>query len=526
MEEKELTGSAWLSEKLRNYWSKFDSFVFCSSFILTLLVHLYMFTHKFLNHDDVHGLYSDCAFGLSSGRWFLQTVCGWTGDFSSAWLNGVVGALFLALAVVFLVRLFRIRHHLSAVLLAVCMAAFPALASTYSYMFCAPQYLFALALAVIGAYLIRKETWLSNIAGVIALAFSMGCYQSYICFAVMLLVVCVILDLLESRYENDWKRPFFTGLKYCGALAAGVVLYFLILKYQLWKTGTVLSDYHGMSSMGQLTPSVLLTRIGNAYNGFFAFFTNESLLFPENFPTLILIMVIGLTLVAVGCIVKQRIYRHPLTLILLLLLIGIFPLASSLMFIMADAEFVHTVMYYPMVGLLLLPILALDRIPVGHGQNAAGVWFGRGKILLVAVLFVMQLLLSHQCILVTNQAYFCMDMTYENAYAYFVKLTTKIEMMEDYESAKPVALIGYATQDTYVPDMELTGVLAGNAALNMYSRDRFLTYFLGEYYPAVSDAVRDELQQTQEFAEMPVYPQDGSIREINGVIVVKVSNVS
>lgn len=526
MKEIELTGSSWISEKIRKYWSKFDSFVFCSTFIITLLVHLYMFTHKFLNHDDVHGLYSDCAFGLSSGRWFLQTVCGWTGDFSSAWLNGVVGALFLALAAVFLVRLFHIRHHLSAVLFSVCIVAFPTLASTYSYMFCAPQYLFALALAVIGAYLIRKETWLSMITGVIALAFSMGCYQSYICFAVMLLVVCVIMDLLVSRFENDWKRPFLTGLKYCGALAAGVVLYFLILKYRLWQTGTVLSDYHGMSSMGQLTPSVLLNRICNAYSGFFAFFTNESLLFPENFPTLILIMVIALVFVVIGCIVKQRIYRHPLTLILLLLLIGIFPLASSLMFIMADAEFVHTVMYYPMVGLLLLPIITLDRITLNSSQNAADVWFGRGKLLLVTVLFIVQLLLSHQCILVTNKAYFCMDMTYENAYAYFVKLTTKIEMMEDYQSSIPVTLIGYATQDTYVPQMELTGVLTGNAALNMYSWDRFLTYFLGDYFPTVSAEVRSKLQQTPEFAEMPVYPQDGSIREIDGVIVVKVSNVS
>ena len=526
MKEIELTGSAWLSEKIRKHWSKFDSFVFCTTFIITLLVHLYMFTHKFLNHDDVHGLYSDCAFGLSSGRWFLQTVAGWTGDFSSAWLNGLIGALFLSLAVVFIIRLLHIHHHLSALLLAICMAAFPVLASTYSYMFCAPQYLFALACSVLGAYLIRRETYLSMFIGVIALAFSMGCYQSYICFAVMLLVVCVILDLLENRFKGDWKRPFLTGLKYCGALAAGVVLYFLILKYRLWQTGTQLTDYHGMSSMGQLTPSVLLTRIGNAYSGFFTFFTNESQLFSESFPTLILIMAVALMFVIIGCILKHRIYRHPLTLILLLLLIGIFPLASSLMFIMADAEFVHTVMYYPMVGLLLLPIIVLDRITVSYGQAPADVWFGRGKLLLVTVLFIVQLLLSHQCILVTNKAYFCMDMTYENAYAYFVKLTTKIEMMEDYESSIPVTLIGYATQDTYVPEMELTGVLTGNAALNMYSWDRFLTYFLGDYFPTVSAEVRSELQQTPEFAEMPVYPQDGSIREIDGIIVVKVSNVS
>lgn len=526
MDDKELTGSAYFSKVLQKYWSKFDTFAYFSTFIITLLVHLYMFTHKFLNHDDVLGLYSDCAFGLSSGRWFLQTVAGWTGDFSSSWLNGLAGAMFLALAVVFIVRLFRIRQHLSVLLLAVCMAAFPVLASTYSYMFCAPQYLFALAFSVIGAYLIRKETWPSTIAGVAALAFSMGCYQSYVCFAVVLLVICVILDLLESRFENDWKRPFLTGLKYCGALAAGVVLYFLILKFRLWQTGTELSDYHGMSSMGQLTPSVLATRIGNAYSGFFAFFTNESQLFPESFSTVILIMVIALVCVAAGCIIKKRIYRHPLTMLLLLLLIGIFPLASGLMYVMADAEFVHTVMYYPMVALLLLPVIALDRIPISHSQSAAGLWYGRGKLLLLTVLFVVQLILSQQCILITNKAYFCMDMTYENAYAYFVKLTTKIEMMEDYQSSIPVTLIGYATQDTYVPQMELTGVLTGNASLNMYSRDRFLTYFLGEYYPSVSDGVRNELQQTPEFAEMPVYPQDGSIREIDGVIVVKVSNVS
>lgn len=154
--EGEFSALLYIKNAVRKHINRFDVFVLTSSFFLTFLVHLYMFTHKFINHDDVGGLYSDCAFGLSSGRWLLHFVTGWNGNFSSSWLNGLAGAFYLAIAVWLVVRLFRVKHRLPALLIALTMISFPTVASTYSYMFCSAQYLFSLAFSVIGACCIYK----------------------------------------------------------------------------------------------------------------------------------------------------------------------------------------------------------------------------------------------------------------------------------------------------------------------------------------------------------------------------------
>ena len=73
-----------------------DLTVFCSSLGMVFLVHLYGFTHKFINHDD---MYYSVSSGLESGRWFLGTaekvwVC-----VSSSGIMGLLGALWLALTI-------------------------------------------------------------------------------------------------------------------------------------------------------------------------------------------------------------------------------------------------------------------------------------------------------------------------------------------------------------------------------------------------------------------------------------------
>ena len=69
---------------------KLDIFVFSSTFVLTFMVHMYMFTNKFINHDDIAYLYHGTNL-LSSGRWLLYFTQGISGFTSSPWLNAVLG---------------------------------------------------------------------------------------------------------------------------------------------------------------------------------------------------------------------------------------------------------------------------------------------------------------------------------------------------------------------------------------------------------------------------------------------------
>lgn len=511
-----------LQDKMKRHISKLDAAVFIGAFILTMLVHFYLFTHKFINHDDIDGLYSSCSFGLSSGRWLLQTVCGLTGNFSSSWLNGTAGALYLAVAMVAVVRIYELKHLLPALLVALCMVSFPTVASTYAYMFCSSPYLFALMLSAIGAWCISRERIGYVVIGSILIALSMGCYQAYFGLAAVLLVVSMILGLCKGRWGEDWKQFLITGVKYVLGLLAGMVLYLVILKLCLWITGTELTEYQGIRDMGKLTPWTFLVRIAIAYWSFFRFFTNAWLEIFHGGFLLVAILCMLFTLGSVAWVVYQKkLYQTPWKLGFLILLILLFPLASNFVYVMTSSGYVHLVMVYPMVVLLTLPAVVADGITKDRTMVQTGV----RRLLVSATL--LGLLLTAACgyegVLITNRAYFSMDVTYENVYAYFVKLTAKLEMTEGYTKDSPIAMIGDASMDNYVPPTNMTGVLTGDTALNFYSRGYFLSYFLASDYHYVSPEDREAIQNTAEFQAMPCYPAEGSIQTINGIITVKFS---
>lgn len=512
-----------LQRVVRRHVSRFDCILFLVIFAAAMLVHLYMFTHKFINHDDIGALYTEGSYAIYSARWFIVPLTGLTGNISSSWLNGLVGALFLAAAAVLIVRLFGVRRYVPAILMGVCLVSFPTVASTYTYMFSAVPYLFALLFSVIGAALIRSEKLPLMAAGAVAISLAMGCYQAYFCLAATILLVTVGLDLLNDRFDGSWKRIVLTGIKYVLSLALGMVFYFVILKICLYVKNIELVSYQGLDTMGQISLSQLLHRIVDAYRGFKNFFTNSTGLFHGWFVWLAAAAIL-LTLAAVALEVKNRkLWKKPATLAFLVIVIALFPLTCSLIYVMVDSaeSVVHLVMLYPMVVLLVLPAVALDRLQFSAADAAE--WKKRLCVLFALALLAVQAVSGYECILITNRAYFTMDITYENVYAYFTKLTAKLELQKGYTPETPVAMIGQAVMPEYTPAVNMTGVLNGNSAINMYTVPHYLKYLLASNYHFVSEQTRAELSETAEFQEMPAYPAAGSIRTIDGVIVVRFS---
>ncbi len=518
------TGQEPLYEKMYGFLKKklprYYRLVFAVSFALAMVVHLYMFTNKLINHDDVDGLYSDCAFGLSSGRWLLQAVTGLTGNFSSSWLNGLMGSAMLALSCTLVVKILDIRQTLPAILISLCMIAFPTVASTYAYMFCSSQYLIAMALALAGAALIRRGGLSGSIIGACLIAMSMGCYQSYFCLAAAILVLAMLLDTLRRRWQGKLRPFILTGVRYVACLAAGMVLYYVILKLLLWYTGTELTTYQGIADMGNITPAILLRRLRAAYSNLITYYNNGYLIYHGVFPLLVKISFVFDAFAVVFIIFSRKLYRRPMDMLMLAALIVILPLACNLIYIMTDAGNVHQVMVYPAVVPLLLPVVLGSELSLPEPGSLRKV----GTVLACALL-VIQAAFSYEFVLITNRAYFSMDIAYENAYAYMTKLTAKIELQPGYTSDTPVLFVGTAYTGSPLPPTYMTGVLTVDEMLNMYSRLDFLRYYLATSYPTASQEEIDNVMESEEYAAMPCYPDEGSVAMIDGVAVVKLSEI-
>lgn len=514
---------SWLGARFPRYYR----LVFGGSFLLALLVHLYTFTNKFVNHDDINSLlFHTLSDSVTSGRWFLFPTTAIAGHFSSPWLDGMVGALFLAAACTIVAALFHVRRLLPAMLLSACMVAFPAVTATYTYMFTSSQYFLALAMALLAAFFIRRETVLCALAGVVFLALSTSIYQSYFAVAVAALVLAMLLDTCQGRWTDDFKGFILTGLRYVGWLVLSMALYFVGVRVSLWLTGLELVDYQGISGMGQLSLHALLTNIKDAYLGLFAHYFHKPV-YSFLFSCLVALSFLADGVAVAVMLLSRRLHRHASVLIELALLLLILPLACDLVYVMSGAETVHDVMVYPMVFPLCLPVLlgssltSPDFASLFSSRDPARI--RRFAAVMSCILLLLQAAFAYQFLIIANRTYTLMDLSYEETYAYLNRLTTKIELQENYTPDTFVAIVGRIPSPVSLPATNITGALTSEGIMNMWSRRLFFTYFLNCPYMWATERQIADATATRIYQEMPCYPSEGSIATINGIIVVKMS---
>ena len=160
--------------KIRREWKA----AFSGAFILGLLIHMPVLLSDVPNHDGLDSMYFDQNM-ITSGRWFLTVACGISSYYTVPWVIGLLGILYLSCAAVALCELLEVRKSWAAAICGGLLTAFPALASTFAYVFTLDGYMLALLLAV-SAVLVTKKRRLGFLPGAACLAFSMGIYQGYL----------------------------------------------------------------------------------------------------------------------------------------------------------------------------------------------------------------------------------------------------------------------------------------------------------------------------------------------------------
>lgn len=506
-------------EKFKFY---FDKWVFGFTILMNFLFHGYLFTHSFLNQDNVRCFFvSNCNSGIQSGRWFLPVINRLVGDVSNSWIQGIAGGIFLGLTAVVIVNIFCIQNRNIAYLLAATLVAFPSNASIYSYMFTSSQYLFSVFLASSASYfIVRKKT----ICGAILLAFSMGIYQAFITVSISLLFYSLLLDILNKRIFGI-RSILCVAFRYVASLGLALVIYTLILKLALWIQGVALLEYQGI---GSFSFSVVFSNISNLYRSFFGFFKYRLDLRTHFY--LLVYLSSALSLIFIGMIVyRNKLYRSISVFMILLLIIVLIPLGlNAIALLHSDATYIHDIMVYSMVFQLLLPLLLIEN--TGLLQEKDGVCFISSarrtlpRRFLLIVLLSVQIMIPYEMVLSNNNTYACMELTYRNAVSYFTRVFSRIEQHEDFDPNIRIALIGKVRFENNMPKKTLTGALVGEEAFNMYSRYVFYMNDLGVMYRWVNPNDFRTIAVLPEFKEMPCYPHKGSIKRIGDCLVVKFSD--
>lgn len=522
-----------LKAGIRKEWKT----AFLTVFILGLLIHFPVMAGDYPNHDGLASMYFDQNM-ITSGRWFLMIACGISSYFALPWVIGLFSLFFLGIGAAALIEFLEIRNELEVMLLSGLLVSFPALASTYAYIFTADGYMLALCLVFFSVAFTKRWGW-GFLPGGICLAFSMGIYQSYLSFAILLSFYgCLMILMGESSVERKLKS--ILHYLYMGLI--GVGLYYVILQVLLKIQGKELDTYQGINGMASGGGLSLAGKLQNIYQDFLAFTGKGNVLYNNmiSFAALLLLMAAALVLF-IRLVIRRGYYKKWYFYLILLLTVLLMPSAFNVILLISPDVTYHLLMRYQWC---LIPILTLafllrygflqtelsGQFSPLHRKNARVLKkpsVACNIVLQWAVLAASATLILHYG-LTDNIAYSNLQKKYEKTYAYCLRLADRMEQTDGYYTGMPVAMIGVQNKEN-LPETDITGTVTSNMigmtgdylVYTDANYQAFMKHYLGITINLVPDEEMERIYETKEYQELNSFPQEGSMRVVDGVLYIK-----
>lgn len=513
-----MTPGDFLCRMKRDVIKKEWETAFFATFFIGLVIHLPVMLSDIPNHDGLASMYFDQNM-ITSGRWFLMVACGFSSFYTIPWLIGVLGLFFLSLTAAALVELLEIRRIWVVVLTGGLLVSFPALASTFAYVFTMDGYMLALLLAVL-AVLFTKKYRMGFIPGAVCLAFSMGTYQAYLSFAMILSLYAV---LMLAAGQGSVKEKIKKTMSYLFMGIMGAVLYYVILQILLKVQGRELASYQGINGMmsGGEAEGILYA-VKEMYQDFFAFSVKGGVMFRDIPSAAACLVLLLAALGAAVCYVRNRKgWKNPFFFAIMVIILAIFPMITNVILLISPSVTYHLLMRYQWI-LIPIGLLAFAGRDNGDAERYAWVeWAAFGAA------FV---LVFHYAV-ADNIAYSNLEKRYEKTYAYCVRLLDRIEQTEGYYPGIPIAMIGQVSDEQYPAtdiSLQVTSNLIGlNGDSLLYTGDNyreFIRHYLGATLNIQPAEAMAEMYYSEEYKAMDSFPGENSICIIDGVMYVKTEN--
>jgi len=498
-----------------------DSFsIIIMSFLFwCFFAHGMTLTNKYSFQDDIYLFSSGTSY--TSGRWFLGFLSAlrkhfMLGDISLPLFNGVTGLFYLLCTVLIVITLFDLKLTLSLIMLPGIMVVFPVITGMLGYNFTFPYYMLALLLSSASVLLMCNNNVLLYALAVILAACSVGTYQAFIPFTLSILTIQFIVYLLHSETFSAKEIIFQIGkrITFCVGF---ILLYALINRIVLSVLDTTLSDYQSISSMQTTNPFAYMGRIKTAYREYIYPIGLRSgklnSMFYGSIRRAYYASVALILIATIICIYKHR-KKGLLYLFTLSFSFFLLPLAINFITVMCDLSTIHSLMVYSQCLVFILLLVMYEH-------------FGFEKRRVYSVPLALLLLLVNVAYCkYDNTCYLKAELAQQRTIEYFSTLVSRIKSTPGYDDEYPVLWINpekiedKSLTDIY-PLVEIRTIPYSDASelVNTYSWNRFLSTWCA-YNPSVLDT-SPTIENSAQVAQMPHYPDDGSIAIINNTLVVK-----
>lgn len=498
---------------------------FFTAFLFGFVVHIIAITGWLFNWDT--DVVESSGWIILQGKWASDLVYALdSGNYCIA-MSRITTLVAIGIAAALLADIFAVKSTFWAGLIGACMVSFPSIMCAFAYG----------AVGFWGMTLVVFSLWIAwNCRGGIGffcsagiLAFALGVYQPHIGFAAAGMVFLCMLELLEE--DSTAKKVFFHAVRYLAILGIGILLYYIILKLVLH--GRPLGDYQNISGIDHITFSGIWSGIQYAYSSFFSMFLFDGygtgysyIVFA--YRSLFFLTVIGLVLLLIKC----RVYKKPLKLALMLVLAALYPLAVHAVAVLSQGASSHWIMMYSFVMLPVTFIVIAHRCELilkeSDFSTKGLLTFLRSKsnLLYQWCCCLCCFLLLYGWSITANEGYLRLRIAYEGAYQQVTDMVDDIYENEAYQNGCRTIAFVRGSVNSAPPVLAQYDAYTGIAnKYYIYAYDgiviKFIDNLLSITFPYADAAQMQSIQELPELAEMPCYPEQGYIQEINGVLVVK-----
>lgn len=456
------------------------------------------------------------------------------------WICGIFGLVIYSVGVCLILELFEIDNKCLQIILGILILSFPAIGSIFVYIFAVPVYSIAFLYAILSVYCAVKvkHTKYALLLSSLFLVLSLGTYQLYFFVASGLFLIYLCKELLcniEFKY-------FRNGFKYLGILIFSLICYLLLFKL--------------LCILLQVEPNSYFIRVTKLNNIKISNIIGSLLLFNlvvlEGYAGLVssvmngFLCIVLLFFIWMSCFyILKKMGRKRAVYLEIVLTIFFYGINASLIELILSH--VQTRFFLVYVTFYILVVLIINTLIKYYPLEIVKVL----KVLFYTVLIV----IAKDNICEVNRYYMCVQQSNIIVNNFYTNLVNNIIENESYTENKTVLLIGelhknnnfitssdlYAYYDTKQGNVG-KGILSDGlgssyiteATYNEFQFDkesdiitpsceRQIQLITGVNMKMGLNSEKVIVQDTEEFKQMSVYPENSSIKEINGYIVVKLS---
>lgn len=540
-------------------------------FAVGMVCHAQMYLNGLSNPDAVvslsnpngYGSFIPHAWDMSLGRWGLLFAAYAKFGLCSPILTSTITIALFTLGIVALIDKLGIRNACLQYASSILFVASPFVSCCITYYYCSNSYALSFLCAVLAVCLIGRVGAVGKpvalVGAVALLAFSLGCYQASLgvfCVAVLLVMIRSLMgggsESLACDARGEAQNPYreegcsadslsakqfaaFFGVAVV-VCVAGAVLYYALTELSLFVLGIGLSAYGGASSVGAGSILGSLTSsVPSAYVAFSDGFFSHGI-FGNHF---------GWAYVAAVCLIVAAVAFARLVAIngakrlgpsaMALLCVVLIPFAANVILVIVPSYGYPTPLMLGgfMASFLLLPLLVqllLDSPDRGNVRlRMPAKAMSVGCCCLIAVGAWSYALQSNADAEVMQA---CQNQTASLA----TRIAGVLDANPDVQAGAKVLIAGKPEAGNY-PNTSDSHAHASSYAKwgmvwgdhyqnNIRSWDVIMKQFAGQSFNYCSFDECAKVIRSSEFASMPLYPANDSVATIDGVVVVKISDIS